>query len=160
MLPNIPIDSITCALRSVPSAYCWAAMALRLAANKGGWVLRSFNQPTKVTKIAATTADQPSTGLMAKIKIRKVSATGASINASTTGADKKSRTDRKSFMGWALPPGRRLRLASKMAVKMRPLMRRSKAREASCMTSDRTHSSTSMTTKANSTTTVSMASVM
>ena len=159
MLPNIPIDSITCALRRVPSAYCWAAMALRLAANKGGWVLRSFNQPTKVTNIAATTDDQPSTGLIAKIRIRKVSATGASISAGTTGADKKSRTERKSFMGWA-PPGRRLRLASKMAVKIRPLMRRSKAMEASCMTSDRTHSSTSITTKANSTTTVSMARVM
>jgi hypothetical protein len=96
---------------------------------------------------------------MANIRIRKVSATGASISASTTGADKKSRTERKSFMGW-VPPGRRLRLASKMAVKMRPLKRRSKAREASCITTDRTHSSTSITTKANSTTTVNMASVM
>jgi hypothetical protein len=42
---SMPIDSITCALRSEPSAYCCAAMAERLAATNEGWVFFSLSHP-------------------------------------------------------------------------------------------------------------------
>ena len=81
---------------------------------------------------------------MAKIRTRQTSEMGASIKPVRTGEDRKSRTVLKSFMDWAEPPAMRYRLALKMAVKTRPLMRLSKASEASCRISERTHSSTSI----------------
>jgi hypothetical protein len=110
--------------------------------------------------MAATTVDHPSTGLIANTSSRKTSDTGASIIASSTGENRKSRTVRKSFIGCAVPPDMRLRLASKIAANTRGLILRSKAIAASCMTSARTHSSTSISTKAHSTSKVSMASVV
>ena len=88
----MPIDSITSALRSVPSAYCCAAMALRLASISTGLVLRSLNQATRVCSNANTSADQPSTGLIKNSSTTITSATGASISASSAGEKRKSRT--------------------------------------------------------------------
>ena len=64
MLCNMPMDSTTSALRRLPSAYCWASIDLRLACISVGLVRRSLTQATPTCKIANTTADQPSTGLM------------------------------------------------------------------------------------------------
>ena len=115
MSRNMPMDSITWALRSEPSAYCWAAMALRLASISVGLVLRSLNQPTTVSTRANTSDTQPSTGLIKNSSTAHTSATGTSIMASSAGEDRKSRTCRKSFSGCCVPPGMRRRLASKIA---------------------------------------------
>jgi len=92
-----------------------------------------LSQAIRVWITAAATADQPSTGLMAKIRIRKTIETGASMQAISTGVLRNSRTVLKSFMGCAVPPGMRFMWASKMALKMRPLMRWSSAMEAWCI---------------------------
>ena len=121
-------------------------MALRLASISTGLVLRSLNQPTSVCSPANTSADQPSAGLIKNSSTSITSATGASIKASSAGENRKSRTCRKSFIGCCVPPGRRRRLASKMALKMRPLNLPSSSTLAARMVSLRAHSSTSIST--------------
>ena len=54
MSRSIPMDSITCALRSDVPAYCCAPMAARLASLRGGWVLRSLSQASMVCTTAPT----------------------------------------------------------------------------------------------------------
>ena len=110
--------------------------------------------------MAAATAVQPNNGFMAKISNKNTNDTGASMQAIKTGVFRKSRSVRKSFMGWMVPPGERFRLASKMAVKTRELRRWSSATEASCISWPRAQSSTSITTKAPTTNSVSIHNVM
>ena len=157
---SMPMDSITSALRNVPSAYCWAEIALRLACIKGGLVLRSLNHATAVCKMANATADHPSTGLIRNSSTIITSAMGASIMASSAGENRKSRTCRKSLKGCCVPPGMRLRLASKMALKMRTLIFWSSSTLAECISSLRAHSSTSISTYAPTTASVSITSVV
>jgi hypothetical protein len=144
MSRSMPMDSMTSALRSEPSAYCCAAIAVRLAADSGGCVLRSVSQAMPTCTSAPTTADQPSTGLMAKIRMAKTMEAGASMSAVSTEACRKSRTVRRSFIDCTMPPGTRRRLASKRALKTRADILRSSAIPASCRIAVRTHSSSSM----------------
>ena len=101
---SMPIDSITWAFLSEASANCWAPMAARLASIKGARVAFSLNHATLICAIAPTSAHQPSTGLIAKIKTSATKATGASITASKAGLNKNSRTVLRSFMACKLPP--------------------------------------------------------
>ena len=156
----MPMDSITSALRSEPSAYCCAPMEARLACASGGCELRSLSQATPVCTMAPATADQPSTGLMAKISTMNTSATGASMIATSTGACKKSRTVRKSFMDCTEPPGTRRRFASKITSNMRPDNCLSSAWPAPRKISLRDQSSSSITAYRPSTSRVSIHSVM
>ena len=146
MSRSMPMDSMTCALRSEPSAYCCAAMAARLAATSGGCVFCSFSQPMNTCANAPMTEAQPSMGLMANTSARNTSDTGASIAASRGGELKKSLTVLKSFSGCRLPPGTRLRLASKIAVNIRLRSSMSSFCPALCMTSDLAHSRISINT--------------
>ena len=98
------MDSITWALPKEASANCWAPAAARLASFKGFLLARSFIQATPNCATAPSTAAQPNTGLMAKIKAKATSATGASKIAMRAGLAKNSRTTFKSLSTCIEPP--------------------------------------------------------
>ena len=98
------MDSITCALRNEASANCCAPAAARLASFKGFLLARSFIQATNNCASAPSTEAQPKTGLMAKIKAKATSATGASRMAMSAGLAKNSRTTFKSLSTCIEPP--------------------------------------------------------
>ena len=81
----MPIASITSALRSEPSAYCWAAIAERLASVSGGLVLRSLSHASPTCTSAPATAAQPSTGLARNRMSMNTSEIGDSMSAPSTG---------------------------------------------------------------------------
>ncbi|MNE66573.1 hypothetical protein D3C80_1621290 [compost metagenome] len=144
MSRSMPMAAMTSALRRLPSAYCWAAIALRLACISTGLVRRSLSQVTATCSRANTRADQPSTGLMRNSSTIITRAIGASIKASSAGENRKSRTTRKSFKGWALPPGMRWVRAAKMALNTHSPICASNRTLAPRMISLRAHSSTSI----------------
>ena len=90
-------------------------MADLLAFTKGGLVLRSLSHANSTCTMAPATAAQPNTGLAKNRITMKTSETGASMTAPTTGCGKKSRTVRKSFIGWMLGVPMRRRLVTYIA---------------------------------------------
>ena len=85
MSRNMPMDSITWALRKEPSAYCCASIAIRLACISGGLVARSLSQATSVITQANAIEVQPSAGLMRNSSTSITTDTGDSISPSSTG---------------------------------------------------------------------------
>ena len=133
------MPSITWALRPLSAAKLLAAKEKRCACVMSGLTLRSESTPMTSTAKAPNKEKAPMNGLMRNTKPRKIRPMGASRSATMVGEVMKLRIARRSPRA-CRAPGKRCRLAWKLAEKTRRLMASAKRTEAPAITRARAHS--------------------